>query len=340
MSQQPTVHPLAPQASSRYATIRELLEASLAQKPIPSAQYSLHQVFHFADPAFRGYLIRITQGINAALKTTTSLIPPEWIFHGPNMGGTLLEGRDADDRHAIQNGISITLEQPGESFADIIKASGPAGLVERLAAHPEKLERLFRIVAFAGAHTQTTTLDTTVPGELWNGAIDLHAGNIFMDAEGNLSLIDQMSPEDHVNTATLGKGIDSIKAALSILRLDAILNEYLKEGGYLKNIYLKSTDGSGPNPRIARLEEAIYANSQRMLTILENGRTWADLKTQLSDKGKEAWRGVESPGPVFARTDSTAALTAIPIDRLDIDRASPQELLDVLHAMREKTLSR
>ncbi len=311
-----------PTASTQHQTVRDLLEASLECAPYP-APWKGRYTFAFADPAFSHFLVRI--GVDEqreALRNTTSLTPPEFLFHGPHTGAILLEGRNKKDQHDPPNTFSIVLKQEGKALEDIEAVHGATGIVQRLARHPEKIERFFRTAAFLGVQQETSEQR----GFWGNRRIDIHGGNLFLDEEGNPSFIDQMSPEDRKTYVNPGQ-LDFEKAYNSV----KFLSQWLRS-------YLRDTPDIAPSS-LASLTQAIEQSCSHVQTILTRAEKEKDpftyLKTQLSDPDKAEWRGViPSDSLCFNHVHSVSA------NRIDLDTASPQSLLDLLNAMREQTLSR
>ena len=182
--------PLA--ASGKYKSINALLRASMAQ--IPVAISGITQIFEFADPAFKDFVIR-KKGFDDILSTTTTLTPVDYIFHGPNIGAPLFEGKDRSDGYSAQSNISILLKQPGDTIENVLDIHGVDAVTTEIAQHPTALEKLFRTTAFVGAFEKSYNaqrLSLSVPATL-----DVHKSNIMLDLNpDSLGLIDQMNREN------------------------------------------------------------------------------------------------------------------------------------------------
>ena len=211
-------------ASADYASIEELLRASMAKEPLVNGAT---KIFEFADPAFKDFIIR-KKGFDDILTSTTSLTPVDYIFHGPNTGAPLFEGRDSSNGYNQKSNISILLKQPGDKINHLVNLHGAKAIAAETAKNPDAVRKLFRTVAFVGVFKKSydsRNRDIHSPSTL-----DVHSENILLDLkDGSLGLIDQMNRENIKQN--VHRTLNFNKARNSIEKLRNLLNAEVGGGG-------------------------------------------------------------------------------------------------------------
>lgn len=316
---------LSLKASDKYATVEALIRDTVAMGPIANSDKGRIKIYVFTDPAFQPYLLR-TVGFGDKLANTTCLTPVEHIFHGPNIGAPLIEGRNATERHLATSNVSIMVRQPGSCITTLLKNHGREEVLARLALKRQPFTDLFRTTALLGAFEKSfdgTDRIGTGPREK---SLDIHGDNIMLDERGTLGLIDQMTFYDTAHRAH--SKLDLIKAKNSILNLKYFFEQLL---------------GKDQPELQAALKEA-YQETRSLLAHRSRGEAelLKYLQSNLPSFAPKEWRGIEAvetpTRPAnsedtmpFARVTSVEA-GAIPL------HAKPQELLNALNELYRKSV--
>ena len=297
------------------------MRASMRQGSVASSYNDQTRIYEFADPAFKRFLLR-KRGFGDIISNTTTLTPVDYIFHGPNTGAPLFEGKDRGNNYYAESNISILLKQPGDTVGRLVKTHAGDTITAEITKKPDTLIRLFNTVAFAGAFEKSRSGLGLVK------QLDMHENNVLFDIkDGSLGLIDQMSIEDIAGHAHTKLNFD--KAYNSVEGLRRVLGANIRNNAGLVNSAAAETLAI-----LSAAEKQPDLNAQL-----------AYLQTHLSDPGTEKWRGVEPvfhvdtynealDKPVFGGVTKTTAVA------LDMKKATPQQLLDGLNEMADKTLAK
>ena len=310
-----------------FATAEALLRASLAQGAKATEHDGHTKTYEFADPRFKDYFIR-THGFNEALQRTTYLTPVSHIFHGPNIGQPLVQGKAPPPLNGLaapaEPRISIMLKQPGTSIGSLSVKETSKAVFDRIAANPKALKSLFQTVAFVGAFEKTFSRYQS-----GKKAIDLALNNIMLDTNGSLGLIDQMHDEDTASHSHSGLDLDKAKHSITYLH-----NEFTKNFFHPPNVRWRHFI----NTMEPAMDPAVRTLINARLEDTPNAQL-AYLQKHLSPEG-EHWLGVQ-PVVTPETTDETlknpafGGVTNVQATTIDIrKKGSAEQLLATLNEMK------